>query len=247
MSATSSSSDQHNDTSSSSDNNLNNNLNILNNLNIKEEYKLPSLIEFNNPLFKEIHYGPTDTSNWLIPNRILMSAYPGDLNLEKSKIKISQLLKSGINCFVCLQLKEELNRFIPYKPLIEEYCLLNNLNINNFTYLHLEIPDNYVTSDEKVMNFINQELLPQIKKEESKCLIHCWGGHGRTGTISSILLSHLYQLNSQQALERVAKVHSCRIIRKSRAPQSPSQFKQVKRLSFGYIKNSDDDSDDYDE
>ena len=67
------------------------------------EVVLVDLIPLDQSSFKDIHYGPTESSNWILPERVLMSAYPGDLDDEKSKTKIEQLLKAGINCFVCLQ------------------------------------------------------------------------------------------------------------------------------------------------
>ena len=135
---------------------------------------LPELVPFDDPNFKEIHYGPTDASNWLIPNRVLMSGYPGDLDSEKAKLKIANLLKAGINCFICLQLKEELVRFKPYKPLVEEYCAKeeNGISVEGIEFLNLPIPDNFVTKDEILMDFVNTQIIPKLQNEQTKCLLH---------------------------------------------------------------------------
>jgi len=42
-----------------------------------------------------------------------------------------------------------------------------------------------VTEDEKVDQFTNE--LVQLYHKGRNILIHCWGGHGRTGTISAVL------------------------------------------------------------
>ncbi|KAL9646090.1 hypothetical protein ABK040_007968 [Willaertia magna] len=212
---------------------------------------LPTLVPLNSHNFKELHLGPTSESNWLMPNKILMSAYPGDLKPEKAKEKIKLLIDSGINCFVCLQQSCELTRFAPYRPLIEDYLGIEKTR-ETIEFLHFPIPDTHIANNEDVMHFIKNELIPRVnlglnsdnnsdnnnsdnakeKVVEKKILLHCWGGHGRTGTICSILLSHLYELSADEALERVGKVHKCRVIAKSNAPQTQSQFKQVRELAF---------------
>ena len=201
---------------------------------------LPSLVPINDPLFKNIHFGPTDSSNWLIPDRLVMSAYPGDLDSKKAEEKIAQLLQAGINCFVNLQLKEELTRFTPYEPIIERYCTNNGIAPHDIEFLSLPIPDSFVTTDDIVMKFVSDEVIPRIMNSSKKILVHCFGGHGRTGTISAIALSHLYQLNAQDSLDRVSKAHACRKPPRGRAPQTNTQFEQVKRLAYGSTYNSDD-------
>eukprot|EP01100_Stratorugosa_tubuloviscum_P010839 TRINITY_DN4726_c0_g1_i2.p1 TRINITY_DN4726_c0_g1~~TRINITY_DN4726_c0_g1_i2.p1 ORF type:complete len:208 (-),score=91.87 TRINITY_DN4726_c0_g1_i2:62-685(-) len=199
---------------------------------------LPNLIELNDPQFKELHIGPTSESNWLIPQKLLMSAYPSSLIIEEAKKKIENLLDIGINCFVCLQTEEELARFNPYKPFIEQYLKEKNLSFDSIEFLNLQIADCYITTDELLIDFIHNQLIPRfLNNNNCKMLIHCWGGHGRTGTVSACLISYLYQLSSTQVLERVAKAHSCRQKPKGKAPSTHHQINQVKRLAFGSTVN----------
>lgn len=41
------------------------------------------------------HSGPTETCNWVIPTKVMAGSYPGDLDPEKAKQKISSLLEAG--------------------------------------------------------------------------------------------------------------------------------------------------------
>lgn len=107
------------------------------------------------------------------------------------------------------------------------------------TLLDLPIPDNNVTSDEEVLNFLNNKLLPaaiRAKEDGHAIYIHCWGGHGRTGTIAAILMGILYGLTSEEALEHVEKVHKMRLNPKDAfgvlqsCPQEKVQKDQVRRI-----------------
>jgi len=45
------------------------------------------------------------------------------------------------------------------------------------------------------------ELISRLKNG-ARIYLHCWGGHGRTGTLVSIILSILYDLTAQEAMTR---------------------------------------------
>jgi hypothetical protein len=189
--------------------------------------------------FVQIHEGPTDTSNWLIPGRILMSAYPSDQQSAKALLKARQLLTGGIRTFVCLQQKSELTRFHNYQVDIENE-FKNMVLEQHLDFINFEIPDNYFADDIDVDNFTN-DLVERYKRGEN-ILIHCWGGHGRTGTICSILLGKLYPFTAEECLKRVQAVHDCRINpRGSRAPQTQGQIDQVIRL----LEQNHDEPEEY--
>jgi protein-tyrosine phosphatase len=182
--------------------------------------------------FLSQHRGPTATSNWLLPNRYLMSAYPGDPSEEKARLKVKLLLGAGIRTFVCLQETNELKRFKPYRHLVtEEFQKLSPDEQNqygNIEFVHFPIPDNSVTSHDDVDKFTD-ELVDRYNKNEN-ILVHCWGGHGRTGTISAVFMCKLYCLDATTALARTRMTHDCRDEARSSAPQHPIQFRQVIKL-----------------
>ena len=47
--------------------------------------------------------GPTPESNWVVPNMLLVGAYPASTDDEETLDLITSILKQGVNKFVCLQ------------------------------------------------------------------------------------------------------------------------------------------------
>jgi len=73
-----------------------------------------------------------------------------------------------------------------------------------------------------------------------KIYLHCWGGHGRTGTVAAVLLGLLYDISPREALNRVQKYHDVRLEAsqyrmKIDSPQRPSQRQQVRRVLLGWV------------
>ena len=61
--------------------------------------------------------------------------------------------------------------------------------------------------------------------------LHCWGGHGRTGTVVCIMLHLMYGLSAEQTLYRCQYVHDLRKIPINvGSPQTPAQREQVVRV-----------------
>lgn len=84
--------------------------------------------------------------------------------------------------------------------------------------------------DSAVLDFIPK--LAERVVTESECVyVHCWGGHGRTGTIIALLLAQLYGMSSERALQLTSLFHTQRENRKSKSPQTQAQRDQVVRLS----------------
>lgn len=85
----------------------------------------------------------------------------------------------------------------------------------------------FVADGEKLLEFIPS--LADIVREESQCVyVHCWGGHGRTGIVIATLLSLLYKIDAETALELTEAFHSKRVVCKSHSPQTEAQFEQVR-------------------
>ena len=61
--------------------------------------------------------------------------------------------------------------------------------------------------------------------------LHCWGGHGRAGTITCLLLHWLYGLNALDAMARCQFVHDLRRVPiVVGSPQTQTQRDQVCRV-----------------
>jgi len=131
------------------------------------------------------------------------------------------ILKEGITLFVCLMEKSELERFNPYIPVVK------SIN-SDVRFINFEIEDNYIADDKLVLNFI--DILYEEFKKGTIFYVHCWGGHGRTGTIVAVLLAKIFGISADEALEKTGLYHSCRTVVRERSPQTSIQFKQVRRL-----------------
>lgn len=61
--------------------------------------------------------------------------------------------------------------------------------------------------------------------------VHCWGGHGRTGTLIATMLGRLYCLPSNIALRYTQLFHDARRFPQGvRSPQTPMQVAQVRGM-----------------
>lgn len=178
--------------------------------------------------------GPTEYTNWVIPEVLMAGCYPGALEDARHTDILRRILNKGIDTFVCLQ--EEFKPDIsearwrmgrglrPYMPDAER------LSKKNLKWLHVPIPDGMITSDEVTLSNV-LELLDDIKKGRV-LYVHCWGGHGRTGVFVSLLLVGIYRISAVEAMKRVQRYHDCRLDpQDARSPQSVVQREQVKRLA----------------
>ncbi|CAM4802583.1 unnamed protein product [Rotaria magnacalcarata] len=172
--------------------------------------------------------GPTETSHWMIPKLLLSSAYPGAKDLDEHRRITRTIYDSGIEVFVNLMQPKELIRFTPYEPEIRQYAIQDDQKVE---FVSFPIPDQYVCrDDQKVLEFCSH-LCKRLKEDHQKILIHCWGGHGRTGTIMSILIGMLFELEADDALDYNYQLHKQRSRTKGRKSSlALCQREQVKNV-----------------
>jgi len=187
--------------------------------------------------YNPIMAGPTDWTFWVIKNRLLAGAHPRKTSL------LVDILKQDITIFVCLMPQEELDRqgklyFDVAKSLIAASPTEYKQKYEELEFIHIPIMDRSIASDEIVLNLV-QDLIDKLTKEK-KIFLHCRGGHGRTGTIVSILLGHIYKLRGHDAIKLCQSYHDCRRdisekygIGSYSAPDTPEQKNQVYRLLDG--------------
>ena len=60
---------------------------------------------------------PIENCYWVIPGQFLAGEYPGDIDKESSRVKINDLIRSGITAFIDLTEKNE--GLLPYSGLLE--------------------------------------------------------------------------------------------------------------------------------
>lgn len=194
--------------------------------------------------------GPHRYCNWvtypdIIPaGRIMMSAYPlrikGTGPCEPEFIQQLQEFPKGVH-FVCLQENTELqrlsNELYPYYTASNLSKYAHKSGLPFIKCLQLEIPDVCVTSDGAAIAFAYQ--LYQLYEAGESLIIHCLGGHGRTGTIvgilyGMILMTHNITPKASILLDWLQHCHTQRVTKNGwfECPQTNAQCQQVQRLYY---------------
>jgi protein-tyrosine phosphatase len=94
-------------------------------------------------------------------------------------------------------------------------------------FLHLPIIDGSVTTD-TAMHRLAEDCCARVLKGE-KLYVHCWGGHGRTGTLIAVMLGRLYGMPQTESLRYCQIFHDSRTYPQGvRSPQTPVQRAQVR-------------------
>jgi predicted protein tyrosine phosphatase len=220
--------------------------------NMSKEYIVINALEAIADLKKENYFGPHKESNWVIPGRLIAGAYPADKDIEKTEENLLVILQTGVTHFVCLQseynpdateesVQSEKN-IRPYMndltrmfsgnavvPAVAEAMKTLPITIDDIEFIHVPIKDCNIINDTEVRNLV-QTLYEKIVQNK-KIYVHCWGGHGRTGTVNCILLSKLYGISAHESMLYNNVVH---MFRKSPvpigSPQTRLQIEQVSRI-----------------
>lgn len=100
--------------------------------------------------------------------------YPGSKHTVLHSIKLGQLIEREIDCVISLMEAEETSFFTPYTKALKQA----NPRIE---LLQFPIQDMKVPTQKQCETIV--EAIEEMLTCNKKVYIHCWGGHGRTGTI----------------------------------------------------------------
>jgi protein-tyrosine phosphatase len=202
-----------------------------------------SHLEEQNPAFKVLNGFATNASltnaqKGILPkvnrftDQFYAGAYPAGKN-DSTTLKMQKILTEelGITDYICLMDNDQIQE-LNFNPYIDKVDPSLKVKITSF-----EIPDGGVAEDDEVLAFIDQ-LIELAKDKTKKIYIHCWGGNGRTSTISTILLAKMYNITWDIALTHVLNCYRTRkICVRAWLPESEAQFDQIKRLCGGPEKS----------
>ena len=170
---------------------------------------------------------PFSRTWWIEENLILGGCYPGDLDPKEATKKLTSLVDFGIRTIICLQEPNETGtNGKPFDPYMEELCEIAKKKGVEITRKCFPIPDGSAPSAEKM-----QEILQCIRislEKDKPVYVHCWGGHGRTGTIAGCWLVER-GIEANQALTHIknARRHSSHL-KSFLSPHTTEQINMVK-------------------
>lgn len=143
---------------------------------------------------------PIPDSYWLIEGQLLAGEYPGGQDDDEARRKLEAMLAAGIRSFI--DLTEETDPLVPYQPILMEVAREMAIDVR---YQRHPIRDMWIPSPDAMA-----EILSTIRDEIAAgrpVYFHCWGGIGRTGTVSGCWL--VAQGHScDEALERIKSLRA---------------------------------------
>ena len=119
--------------------------------------------------------GPTDSSNWLTKH-VLIGMMP------KTCEEVEKIMKSKITLFVSLREYEE-----NYPKCIE---MIDKKYKKKEIFYRFNIPD-FSTREPDSIKALIDNVINYININKGFAMIHCLGGHGRTGTVVTPLIAML--------------------------------------------------------
>ncbi|CAF1097719.1 unnamed protein product [Didymodactylos carnosus] len=197
------------------------------------------------PVTAEAVRGISDWSHWVIKpsdtashGGLIAGAYPGHKDPAQHKLLIRHLIQTvGVSVFVNLIETDQLPRFTPYIDLAKEAAVSTTTKTTSKEDIHFipfPIVDSRVHTDPAQVLKICLDII-ELVKQGKIIYVHCWGGHGRTGTLISIILGIVYDLDGDQALELNGKLHDLRKITNGiPSPETDVQLKQVREVLNKY-------------
>lgn len=125
-------------------------------------------------------------------DRIWGAEYPGDSIESVARNKIQNALDFGITHFIDLTEEGELP---PYNHLLP--------NDGSINYLRFPIKDARAPKSIESVSRLITEMEDILKRKDAKIYLHCWGGVGRTGTISACWIAHKFNSNYCLVMSRL--------------------------------------------
>ena len=153
-----------------------------------------------------------DKTSYFIKDKALFGSYP-----TQEGVKV--LEENGVRYFVNLTFDTE-RKIVPYTT---------KYNVIRYTIKDRSVPTDWCSFTKFILHVCK---IIKSSDKDDKILIHCKGGHGRSGTVVACVICHLFNITPSEALDWTKISHSKRLTmrdkwRKLGAPQTPEQKKFV--------------------
>ena len=122
---------------------------------------------------------PIPRSYWVERGRVLAGEYPGSQDDKQAQSKINKLLHAGVTWF--LDLTEE-HDTIELKPYAQFLPTETSASGHTVGHRRIAIRDGRAPSTEEMKAIL--DAIDAATSDGHVVYFHCWGGHGRTGTVA---------------------------------------------------------------
>ncbi len=154
---------------------------------------------------------PHNNCYWVVQGRLLAGEYPSRPDSSAARAKIACYLNANITFFLDLTQEGELE---PYTFLLQEEADKRGINVE---YRRMPIRDMSVPTKDFMTDILS--MINNAMAKGHNVYFHCWGGIGRTGTVTGCYLVQK-GLTGDEALKQLAA--SWKTVAKSKLhPLSP--------------------------
>lgn len=157
---------------------------------------------------------PFPRSYWVQEGQLLAGCYPGDNDPAIARKKIIGLSKVGVNLIINLMQADETCRGVPFVP-YQEFARKCGMICRRYPIRDNDIP----TKGEMIAILCEIRLWVASGRV---VYVHCWGGHGRTGTVVGCWLAE----NGHRGQSALDRIECLRRNEPTRLSESPSTIQQ---------------------
>ena len=130
---------------------------------------------------------PFERSWWIDKGKVIGGRFPGTPDRAESQRLLTHLLDAGVRTVVNLQVPEEPGA--NGKPFPDYVATLKRLAAERGVEVEVHrfpIPDMGVPTPEQMERILG--VIDLAVRAGHRTYVHCWGGHGRTGTVAGCWL-----------------------------------------------------------
>lgn len=178
-------------------------------------------------------------ANWVAPGHILVGRYPitSDDQLGGQDLVRRMVSEAAISTFICFQkevpsqleiarwprqgLELHGRKLLPYAKVAQQFSQGRKLD-----FVHEPLEDLETPGRDSLTRLVS-ELESRVRDNNEVLYLHCWGGRGRSATVSACLLGKLYDLTGEEALERIQLGYDSRKYDNSSSPETQRQKQLV--------------------
>ena len=174
----------------------------------------------------EVPRAPLRLSYWVSYPDFLAGAFPAVEDREETRARLKALAEAGIRTIINLTEPDEIQRYGPgtvdYKKLLSEIVAPDGSPLE---MQRLSVPD-FSTPTKAGMKEILDTIDSAIAAG-NPVYVHCWGGHGRTGTVVGCYLARHGIAEGEEVIEHIMRLRRDTPDADYESPENPRQQDMV--------------------